>query len=118
MNYFEEIFQDVISEGMGRKNSNEAKQIADTILLQLGGYGKLKAMIGADNFAHDKDGSLSFRFKGSRKFKNCKIKLNGNDLYDIEFYSQRGEVVESREDIYAEDLKRIFEKTTGLYLSL
>lgn len=99
-------------------SSTEAKQIADTIASQLGGYGKLKSMIGADNFGYDEDGSLSFKIKASSKFKYCKIKLNANDLYDVEFFSQSGKPVKSMENVYAEDLKRIFEETTRLYMSL
>lgn len=102
-----------------------SEQTAKIILSQLGGSNKLAAMIGANNFiSHSttKLGGLSFRIKcQGAKANYVKIILNGNDLYDVEMGKIRGlnyKVTYSQEDIFAEDLKEIIERETGLYLSL
>lgn len=91
--------------------------IANEISKQMGGNGKLKAMIGAKDFMAIENG---FAFKYP-KAKYVKITLNGKDLYDVEFSSIRGgkqKVLNTYNDVYATDLKGLFERETGLYLSL
>lgn len=96
--------------------------VANTILSQMGGTSRLSAMIGANSFVGS-DNSVAFRFKarasnGSNAFR---VTLDPSDTYTIEFLSLRGssrKVKETLSDVYAEDLKPIFEKKTGLYLSL
>jgi len=98
-----------------------SKEIAETIVYQLGGMGKLKAMINARNFVCDDEGSLSFRFSGNPKINCIRIKLNGLDLYDITFYKINKidfSTVHEVTDIYAEDLVNIIEQQIELYLSL
>lgn len=87
---------------------------------QLGGQRRLQLMIGANTFIGGKD-CLSFRFRGSRRVNYIKITLDPSDTYTVEF----GKVgrasyksVSILSDVYCEDLIPIFEKTTGLYLSL
>lgn len=100
--------------------------VAKTIFEQLGGTGRLKVMIGAKNFAGDEDSAM-FRFtcRGQKKINYIKIRLNGLDLYDVEFgrigivnrvHGYR--IIETIENVYCEDLKRIIEDTIGLALSL
>ena len=93
---------------------------AEIILQQLGGSGRLGAMVGANNFATSGP-DLQFRIKGSRKINHIKIELNSMDLYDITF-SKLGRVdfktVSQLDSIYAEDMKRLIESETGLYLSM
>jgi hypothetical protein len=103
--------------------TEEQKQVASTILQQLGGAGKVGAMIGVKHFVAGKNGELTIQFKAKALKKiNCvRISLNGKDLYDVEFirlakYDHK--VVETKTDIYADQLKQVFEQTTGLYLSL
>lgn len=98
-------------------------QIAETTLQQLGGSGKLSAMIGAKNFTHDKNGALQFHFKMCKKANIVKIELNGMDLYNITFYKYNSRTFDCKEvktltDTYAEDLKSHIEEFTGLYISL
>ena len=57
---------------------------ATEIIKQLGGAGRIKAMVGACNFGTNGN-DVSFRFKGSKKANHIKITLNGMDLYDVEF---------------------------------
>jgi hypothetical protein len=87
---------------------------------QLGGFGKLKMMVGAYNFSKDNN-SLTFKFKGSKKMNICKITLNSLDLYNVEFKLLRAynlKTVEVHNDIYCDQLIEIFERTTGLSLRL
>jgi hypothetical protein len=95
--------------------------IAQTIIAQLGGFGRLNAMIGANGFIDTKNG-VSFQFKGCRKFNVAQIKLNGRDLYDVKLLRVtracdiKNEV--EHNDIYAEQLRSLIERQTGLYLTL
>lgn len=95
-------------------------EIAMTIYQQLGG--KAKAMIGAYDICSNHGGNaLEFKFKMSKVANHVSILLTPKDLYNITFKKIRGTSVKTVgvfEDIYAEDLKHIFESTTGLYLTL
>lgn len=96
--------------------------VANEIINQLGGAGRLKAMIAATNFQYD-DNSLNFKFKGSRKCNVIQITLNSMDLYDIKFnkYSPSKFTLTTAKEvngIYNDQLKGIIEEYTGLYLSL
>jgi hypothetical protein len=96
--------------------------IATEILRQMGGTGRLSMMIGANGFIGS-DNSVSFRFKARAKngANAFMVTLDPSDTYTIEFISVRGssrKVKEALSDVYAEDLKNIFQNKTGLYLSL
>jgi hypothetical protein len=79
--------------------------------------GRLKAMIGMRDLVVY-GSTVSFKFKSSRKANILVIDYDhDNDLYIMVFF--RGvEQVERIVGLYAEDLKPIFERVTGLYLSL
>ena len=115
---------------------DEQIQIANTIINQMGGSGKLKAMVGAKDFLA-LDSGVQFKFKLNPKMNKVVIKYNDLDLYDVEFFKQANItgnektieaidkkvangriVVESFEGIYYDMLKPVFEETTGLRLSL
>jgi hypothetical protein len=97
---------------------DENKQIAATILSQLGGR-RFTVMTGAKNFAFDGP-SLQFRLptRGKKTVPNhVSIRLNINDLYDVTFSRIRGmncTEIEKVENVFCEDLTRIFESATGL----
>jgi hypothetical protein len=102
----------------------ETNIVASTILKQLchGPVGRLVAMIGAHTFVAGAY-NVAFRFKARAKNgSNCvKITLGASDTYRVEFVSLRGvkaTVKAEFSDVYAEDLKPMFERETGLYLSL
>ena len=104
-------------------DTQEAKRIAETILAQLGGH-KFGVMTGARNYRFDTDGSLSFMLPGNR-INYVKITLNSLDLYDIDFRHTRRRrgfyeqtVISHHDNIYADMLRGIFEKETGLRTSL
>ena len=108
------------SDNPGGKMANLT--VANTILKQMGGAGKLSAMVSAHDFVGDKD-SLQFGFKGSRKANKCRVILDPTDTYTLEFwkYNKRTfdiQQVGSFEGLYADMLKPVFESETGLYLSL
>ena len=95
--------------------------ISGTILKQLGAN-RFIAMTGAKNLLGLSSG-LSFKLPGRGQAKDnityVRIKLNGNDLYDIEFaklnkWGEITKVVKTLEDVYAEDLQRLFTEVTGL----
>jgi hypothetical protein len=93
-------------------------EIANTILQQLGGSGRLRAMTGAYNFV-DTGNGLSFRIKNP-KANYIQINLNAKDLYDVEVGRIRGndyKIVKSENDLYFDQLKPFIEEATGMYLS-
>jgi len=95
-------------------------EVAKTILQQMGGVNKIKAMTGACNFGAS-DNLVSFKFKMCKKANYVRITLNSMDLYDVEFIKIWGTkitIVKTYNGIYDDQLKSIFEDYTGLYLSL
>jgi len=105
-----------------------AGEVGKTILQQMGGSRRLSAMIGAKDFlVGHKDrgalGGLSFKFARPARGKPnyIKILLMPSDTYTVEFGSVQGHSYKRHkifEDIYADQLKSLFERQTGLYLSL
>ena len=99
-----------------------AHEIADTTLEQIGGYGKLRAMVGASNFHHDDDGALTFHFKGSRKANRVRVELHPSDTYVVTFFKWSPTKMTAKETeqfygVYNDQLATTFEQYTGLYLS-
>ena len=107
--------------------------VTATILRQLGGINRLGAMIGAANFISygpvgaDKygegQGGVSFRFSnpGAGKPNYVKIVLDADDTYTVTFGRVRGRDYKAMapvHGIYTSNLKALFERTTGVYLSL
>lgn len=98
------------------------ESVHEEILKQLGGAGKLRAMIGAKDFVSGPD-RLYFKWPGKRATGNgVRIILHGSDTYDVEFVWASGTKapvgVKRLTGIYADQLRSVFEKQTGLYLSL
>jgi ppGpp synthetase/RelA/SpoT-type nucleotidyltranferase len=94
------------------------KEIAQTILNQLGGINRLVAFTGAYNFVAINNG-VSFKIKNA-KANYIKITLNGKDLYDLEVGRIRGttyKVVGKEYDLFYDMLKPVIERLTGMYLS-
>lgn len=108
-----------LRESIIKENSERNKEIAQIILNQLGGTGKLNAMTGAYNFVAI-DNGVSFKIK-NRSANYIKIVLNGKDLYDVEIGRISGmnyKVVKKQEDVHVENLKKFIEESTGMHLSL
>lgn len=99
--------------------SNETNTAADTIAMQLGGN-RFAAMTGA-TFLRDGENKLIVKFKGSKVSNYLTITLNAFDLYDVEFSKFRNldlKTVRTIDNVSADNLRAIFEATTGLYTSL
>ncbi len=104
-------------------NAENANTIFKQLTLSEAGANRLKAMVGAKNFAFSaKDSNASFRFtaRAKNKANYLKIELNAGDLYNLEFgyiragnYTVRSEI----KDMYFDQMKEYFENETGLYLS-
>ena len=94
--------------------------IANTILAQLGGL-RFIAMTGAREFVAV-DSGLRFRVPRARDGINLvRIVLEPSDTYAVEFRASRTtseKLVHRAEDIYAEDLRRVFTDSTGLETNL
>lgn len=98
------------------------KQIAETILSQMGGHKLLALMINAKKFLFEKK-NLTFRFFRSEKNKAnyVDIQLMPSDTYKLDFWSIHGskcKIVETIEDVYADDLMKIFSDSTGHTLAV
>lgn len=98
------------------------KNIAETILKQIGGHNRLKLMIGANNFQFDQS-NLTFRYmKADRNNSNyVDIKLMESDTYTLTFWNIRGhkcKIVQTIEGVYADNLASIFSDATGLDLAI
>ena len=109
--------------------AEERQAIARTIMETLGGGGRLKAMVGAKNFACGEiDGVgpyLGFRhMRGGPKGQGInytKITLAPSDTYTVEFGYIRSPnyiVRSTHSDIYCDMLQELWESETGLKLSL
>ena len=109
---------------------DERKQIAETILAQLGGH-RFIAMTGATSFSHGqfKDGAgLSFRLPKTPKgaWTGARIVLLPSDTYSVTFLKLAGSfkkgdmrMIEDEHDgIYADSLREVFTRATGLETSL
>ena len=108
-----------LSDGREAQTLEEASgEVAQTILKQMGGLGRIKMMIGAKDFTASSDG-VSFRWPSKQRSRGnaVKVTLLPSDTYKVEFFNGE-KSVKVIDDVYAEDLKRIFEEQTGLYLSL
>jgi len=93
-------------------------QIAKEILTQLGGS-RFVAMTGAACFSDTN--SLVVKFKGSNIANHMTVKLNALDLYDVTISKFRGlkiNIVKEFNNVYADNLRTIFESTTKLHTSL
>lgn len=100
------------------KEANVAENsVAQTILNQLGGIGRLKAMTGARDFLAAPDGVQFHVGRNAKGVKAISVVLQPEDTYKVTFHGRKNGDGQVLHDIYAEDLQRIFESETGLYLN-
>ena len=97
-------------------------EIAKTILQQMGGTGRLSAMIGAKYFTASENG-VSFKIGGGAKkgINGIRVNLNSMDTYDVSFLKLRKceqKVVAEVKGVYCDELKSVVENNIGMYLSL
>jgi len=104
--------------GKGRKErfADDVKQIADTILKQLGG-GRFIAMTGAKNlaFMSNPPGLHMSIGRGTKDgIKYLRVNYDrGSDTYNMIFANKSGSTVKSVNHIQANALQRVFTSTTG-----
>jgi hypothetical protein len=95
-------------------------QVANTILQQLGG-GRFIAMTGSKNFVGRENG-LSFSVgRNDAGVNKVRVILTPADVYTVEAFRVRGTTVKligSREGVYCDNLRAVFETLTGLRTSL
>lgn len=101
------------------------KEIADTILEQLGGN-KFRVMTGAKNFSYSSQGKPHLQFQIGRNASKANMVVieyeAGHDWYTVKFlkFSMKTGLQELKkvEGVYFDDLRPLFTKYTGLYTSL
>jgi hypothetical protein len=107
-------------------DNDRLKEIVTGIYQLIGSQRKLNLMIGAHSFFHshfDNDNpGIQFKFPTSNKINCCQLTLDTEaDLYHIKFMQILSLKVTDRStyaDVYVQDVRDIFESSTGLYLSL
>jgi hypothetical protein len=112
-----------VDRDVARKRRLNEAQVGDIILKQLGGMGRLKAMIGARNFvAHPKGVSFKWPARQRSKGNYVLITLRGDDTYDMAFSTVGNMGDEKKREkytgIYNDMLIQTFSKQTGLALRL
>ena len=105
-----------------RSGLAESPQVGKTILQQMGGAGRIQAMLGAKNIIL-LDNGVSFRWPNKERSKGnaVRITLDPSDTYTMEFLNVSGSSAKSVKkytDVYNDQLVDIFEKQTGWFLSL
>jgi len=93
--------------------------VALTILGQMGGAGRVKAMIGASYLQVPNGVGIKWPSRTPGRGNYVEVVLDPSDTYNVTFYNIRGggkRVVKEYTFVYAEDLVRLFEGQTGYYL--
>ena len=109
--------------GKGRKDrfADDAKQIADTILKQLGG-GRFVAMTGAKNLAYRSSPpglSMSIGRGAKNGIKYFRVDYDrAMDTYTLIFMNNSGGTVREIPFVHAGEMRRVFTMTTGFDTSL
>jgi len=106
--------------GLEGKLTEGGKEIAKTILQQLGGN-KFIAMTGAKNLGHTNKGLQMKIGRNSKGITHVIINLKASDTYEMEFIKLRGpsrKVVKKVSGVYNDMLGKIFTKYTGMRTSL
>lgn len=98
------------------RTEKENKQIANTILVQLGGV-EFVLCTGAKRFLLIDSGVRFHIGENQKRVSTVTVRLNGNDMYDLQFEDSE-KVLSKYTDIFCENLKDLFEESTGLYVSL
>lgn len=98
-----------------------AEDVSDVIAQQMGGAGRIKAMLGGSVMAISKGLAIKWPSKERSKGNYAEVTLRPDDTYDMEFFNVSGakkKSVKKYEMIYADGLISTFEKQTGMYLKL
>ena len=102
-------------------------EVQKMILQQLGGLARMTTMVGVNSLYTGSDSEIRIRWsaRGKKKINVLSVSLRPDDYYDVTFAANGKSplalplLVTSRyEGVGCEDLVRIFEEETGLYLTL
>ena len=96
--------------------NEEKRQIAETILEQLGGR-EFVVMTGAKHLSFGSSGELSFKLPIG-KYRICRIELTPMDVYRVTFFKSLTDNGVIHDDVYCDVLRGLFERETGLRTSL
>lgn len=106
---------------MKPETSNEAlnREIASQIYVQIGG-GRFIAMTGAKTSIIEKGISFLIPMSMQKYCNRMDVTLNVWDTYDVKFYKgqHRDKLVDEYDNIYADQLRQLFEMKTKLRTSL
>ena len=104
-------------------STEESRQIAETILQQLGGN-NFTFMTGAKNFLYGvsektSNAFISFQFPMCRRVNRCHVELMPDDTYYVRFGKYNGRTLDYTigcefEGVYADMLQDVFTSHTGL----
>ena len=94
--------------------------VAGTIVAQMGGFSRLRLMLGAKVMEIADGIGVKWPNKNRSRGNYFEVKLRSDDTYDFEFFSVQGgkKSVKKYERVYADDLIRIFQDQTGWVLRL
>lgn len=103
--------------------SQQDLAVANEILQQLGGAGRLRVMIGAHSFmGAPKSLTVKFRCRNPRRINTIMVALDPSDTYNVSFWCITSKTMRmvggTDRDVYADNLRQVIESRTGLYLSL
>lgn len=104
-----------------KESVNEDDSIGRTIADQMGGAGKMRAMLGATLVAIPNGLAIKWPNKQRTKGNLVEITLEPSDTYKMVFYNAgKGgkKLVKEYEDVYFDQLVDIFEKQTGWYVRM
>ena len=107
--------------GETERDTERDKNIATTILNQLGGQRRLVMFLGAYNFVLEPYGvAFKIKSKGYSKVNYIKIVLTPMDVYDVTYgriYGTNYSIVSEDKGIYNDMLKDSIESNTNMYLT-
>lgn len=96
---------------------SESDVVGKTILQQMGGPGRLAAMLGTRHFGWLPNG-VQFKWPNKQRSRGNVVRITlRNDEYDMEFFNGE-KSVKKYEGLQASQLVDVFEKQTGWYLSI
>lgn len=97
-------------------------EIANTILDQIGGAGRVKAFIGVKQYVAIENGlQVNFKAKAANSANIFQVILDPSDTYTLKFFRARGidckPIGRDISGIYCDQLKGIIEEKLGLRLT-
>jgi hypothetical protein len=100
-----------------KRGSKMNTEIPNTAFQQFGGY-RAMSMIGGSPLIIDQFTlRITWKAKAVNSARMLTIRLEPSDTYTVTFFTLHGKVIQTFENIYADQLRDIFEYHTQLFLS-